>query len=74
MSQNESAVPLADDLLKGAAKIGAYIGEDERAAYHLLETGQIPGARLGKFWISSKAQLRRHYSKLLQQRTSSASP
>lgn len=40
----------ADDVLTGAAEIGKFIGKDERAALHLLYSGQLPGYKLGGIW------------------------
>ena len=53
---------LADDLLHGAAAIGAYIGVDERRAFYLLSKGYIPATKAGASWIGSKRRLRRYFS------------
>jgi len=53
---------LADDLLRGAGAIGAYIGRNERQAFHGLQTGAIPGRKEGGTWVSSKTVLRKHYT------------
>jgi hypothetical protein len=45
------------DILWGVAAIAGYIRRDTRAAYHLLETGQISGRKKGKLWISTRREL-----------------
>ena len=50
------------DILKGAAQIAEYIGEDERRTYYLLERGHIPGFKVGRHWHSRKSMLDRVYS------------
>ena len=44
------------EILWGAKAIGAFIRQKPRAAYHLLETGQIPGRKIGDIWSSPKTQ------------------
>ncbi len=55
---------LADDLLSQAEQIGEFIGEDERRTYRLLETGQIPGFKMGGRWYARKSTLLEHIAKL----------
>ena len=55
---------IREDLLKGVRKIARFIGEDERAANHLLATGQLPAGKMGGRWIASKTALRQHFQKL----------
>lgn len=52
---------LAHDLLRGAAKIGAFIGLDPRQTFHGLQRGHIPATKEGKTWVGSKTRLREHY-------------
>lgn len=47
------------DLIWGAAAIAARIGKTRRATFHMLERGQIPGARkVGGQWCVSGKVLR----------------
>jgi hypothetical protein len=55
---------LADDTLRGVKRIANYIGENERAVYHKLSKGILPGGKEGSGWISSKSRLRQHYARL----------
>ena len=57
-------VPLADDLLRGCAKIAQFLGESERRTFYLLQTGQIPAGKVGAVWIASKSALRSHFWRL----------
>jgi hypothetical protein len=52
---------LADDLLRGAAQISAFIGLDLRQTFHALQQGHIPATKEGKTWVGSKSRLRKHY-------------
>ncbi len=54
-------VPLAADLLHGAAEIAAYLGLTERQAFHQIEQGNIPTRRMGRLIIASKTALRRRF-------------
>jgi hypothetical protein len=45
-------------LLWGAKSIGRFIGKNQRAAFRMLETGQLPGRKQGKLWVSSERELR----------------
>jgi hypothetical protein len=54
------------DLLWGAAPIGKELGLNPRQAYHLLESGVVPGARkVGGRWCASRGGLRRNFNALL---------
>lgn len=44
-------------ILWGAKQIGDFIGKTPRAAFHLLETRQIPGRKNGKLWTATKKEL-----------------
>jgi hypothetical protein len=58
-------VPLFnDDVLKGAAAIGAFLGTSARQAFYLCERGQIPCGKLGASWIASKTVLREYLNKI----------
>jgi hypothetical protein len=45
------------DVLWGAKEIARYIGRSPRAAFHMLENGQIPGRKTGKLWMATKREL-----------------
>ena len=49
---------LADDVLKGAAAISAFLGEDERAVYYAISKGRIPHYRIGESIRARKSTLR----------------
>ena len=52
---------LSDDLLYGANSIASFVGHPPRTVYHLLETGQLPGAfKLGKRWCLRKSTFLRN--------------
>ena len=55
---------LADDLLSGVKAIARFTGDSERRVYHLLETGQLPGFKLGGRWTSRKSTILKRISKL----------
>ena len=56
---------LSDDLLRGAKPIGSFIGQPTRTVYHLLETGQLPGAfKLGDRWCLRKSTFTRNIGAL----------
>jgi hypothetical protein len=44
-------------VLWGAKEIGNFIRKKPRAAFHLLETGQLPGRKVGKLWTATKREL-----------------
>ena len=41
----------------GAQAIGEVIGVDLRSAIHLLQTRKIPARKVGKKWVSRRAEL-----------------
>ena len=47
------------DILRGAERIGAYLGLNVRQAFHLLEKGELPAKKIGGRWVTTKQQLRR---------------
>ena len=55
---------LADDHLSGVKEIAEYRGESERRTYHLLETGQLRGYKMGGRWNSRKSTILAHIEKL----------
>ena len=55
---------LSEDHLSGVKAIAEYRGESVRRTYHLLETGQIPGFKLGGRWNSRKSTQLAHIEKL----------
>jgi hypothetical protein len=54
--------PLAEDLLKGASAIGAYLNLDTRSTFYHLQQGNIPATKLGRVWLSTKSRLRKHFN------------
>jgi hypothetical protein len=55
---------IADDILRGVKEIATFINEDERATYHKLAIGAVPGGKEGSQWIASKRVLLDHYAKI----------
>jgi hypothetical protein len=51
----------ADDCLEGTVKIAEFIGVSPRRAMYLLQSGSIPGGRVGRVWIASKRKLAAAY-------------
>jgi hypothetical protein len=50
---------LGDDLLSGIDAIAAFLGADERATYHLVKSGLLPGVfKIGRKWCALRSQLR----------------
>jgi hypothetical protein len=46
------------DAVWGARNIAREIGTSERMAFYYLETGLIPGAKIGGRWCASRRRLR----------------
>jgi hypothetical protein len=50
---------LSDDMMEGAAEIGAFLDKTPRQTFYLLESGQIDGAfKLGNVWHGRKSIIR----------------
>jgi hypothetical protein len=49
------------DLLWGAESIAREIGVNRRQCFHLLETGLIPGRKIGGRWVVTRARLREFF-------------
>ena len=47
------------DVLRGAKRIGAFIGLNVRQAFYALEKGELPAKKICGRWVSTKQQLRR---------------
>jgi hypothetical protein len=47
----------APDILWGAEAIGKAIGRPPRATFYLLESGAIPGRKVGSKWVASRRKL-----------------
>ena len=60
-----AVAPLRDDLVWGIRGIAEEIGKSERQAFHLIDTGQIPAAKVGGRVVASRARLREHFRALL---------
>jgi hypothetical protein len=59
-----TAAPTDDFVYEGVAAIAAYVGKTERQTYHLLETGQLPGFKMGERWHLRPARYRQHIEEL----------
>ena len=49
---------LAADVLKGAAEIAAFLGEDTRSIFYMISKGVIPHYRMGESIRARKSALR----------------
>jgi hypothetical protein len=63
MNTIEQGDDLANELLEGAGQIAKFMyGRDDqrtrRRVFYLLETGEIPGRKMGGKWISKKTAIR----------------
>lgn len=63
---------LGDDLLWGREAIARFIGKSVRQTTYLLETGRIPGGKVGAQWCASRAALRQHFASLTRIQTGAA--
>jgi hypothetical protein len=55
---------LKDDILWGAKAIAEEIKRTERQTSYLLETGRLPGKKIGGRWTSTRTALRRRFDPL----------
>lgn len=53
---------LKDDLLPGVRKIAEYLGESNRAVYHMSDKGLIPTFKIGGKIYARKTELERAFS------------
>jgi hypothetical protein len=45
------------DIVWGAAAIAKIIGRSGRQAFYLLESGALPGRKVGRRWVASRQKL-----------------
>jgi hypothetical protein len=64
MEHTEGDASLADDLLRGVPAIAAFLGENPRRMYYLLEKGLIPAGKVGASWVGSKRTIRAHLTQV----------
>ena len=57
--------PLRDDLVWGIKAIADEIGKTPRQAFHLVDTGAIPAAKIGGRIVARRTRLREHFRALL---------
>ena len=55
---------VADDTLRGAASIAAFLGEPERRANYLLEQNKLPAFKIGRCWHMRKSTYRNFIAEL----------
>ena len=48
---------LSNDLLSGASAAAAYLGESDRAVYHMVDKGLLPCIRKGRKLYFRKSEL-----------------
>jgi hypothetical protein len=58
LSRTDSLPEPEPDAVWGARNIAREIGTSERMAFYYLETGLIPGAKIGRRWFASRRRLR----------------
>lgn len=49
------------DLIWEVSAIAKVIGRTERQTFRLLETGQIPGKKVGGRWVATRSDLERFF-------------
>jgi hypothetical protein len=59
---NNQSDDLASDILRGCPAIAEYIGLPERQTFYILQRKLLPAWKEGKFWVSTKSRLKRHYN------------
>lgn len=59
-----SEIDLGDDLLVGVEAIAKATRATKRRTYHLLETKQLPGFKLGGLWHLRPSSYRAHLARL----------
>ena len=59
-----SSDDIAEDTLRGAAKIAAHIGDNERRVNYLLEQGRLPAFKIGRCWHMRKSTYRKFINEL----------
>ena len=55
---------IADDLIEGAENIGRECGWSVRRTFHLLETGALPGFKLGGKWCVRRSTVLANFQRL----------
>jgi hypothetical protein len=63
-TDQNAALPFAEDVCDSAAEIGDYIHKTERQATHLCATGQIPAWKEGGKWRMRKSRYLQHIADL----------
>ena len=63
MNGEFSSTP-ADDLLDGAKDYAEFTGYSVRRCFYLLQTGQLPGGKIGSKWTGSKTAVREKLARL----------
>jgi hypothetical protein len=61
----EGDVGLGGDLIWGVSAIGREIGRNPRQTFHLLDTGRLPGKKIGGRWCASRSGLRQFFAVLI---------
>ena len=59
-----SDIPLAEDLIEGADKIGAELGLNRKRTFALLEGESLPAFKMGGRWFARRSTLRKHIERL----------
>lgn len=61
---HEPSTPETIDLIWGCKAIAKAIGRTERATYHMLETGDLPGRQVGNRWVASRKALEAFFAEV----------
>ncbi len=64
MSIENDTATIGDDLMSGVPAIATECNWTESKTYHMLQTGKIPGFKIGKIWHLRKSRLKRHLDEL----------
>jgi hypothetical protein len=53
---------LKDEILWGVKAISEEINRSERQTFHMLETGHLPGRKVGGRWTATRSRLHRLFN------------
>ena len=65
LKTTDSSEALRADLIWGIKAIAEELGKTQRQAFHLIDTGAIPSAKIGGRIVASRTRLREHFRALL---------
>jgi hypothetical protein len=69
------AEALADDLIRGMARISEFVGESERRCYYLAEQGLLFGVfKQGSAWVGLKSKIREGFERAAERGSDQPAP